>query len=127
MVKTVEIGLHLDGVIEILQELSLKCDDFLNITKQRVDLRVRQEGLAFKGFSASLSCRLGVRACEWELTTLPVGLDFLVSPGERQITVTCSAVFKRFSISKEFVRELCLLSAWLADEHSCIMFSLPAS
>jgi len=41
MVKAVEIGLHLDGVIEILQELSLKCDDLLNITKQRVDLRVR--------------------------------------------------------------------------------------
>lgn len=50
MVKAVEIGLHLDGVIEILQELSLKRDDFLDITKQRVDLRVRQEGLAFKGF-----------------------------------------------------------------------------
>jgi len=33
MVKVVEIGLHFDGVIEILQELSLKRDDFLNITK----------------------------------------------------------------------------------------------
>jgi len=33
MVKAVEIGLHLDGVIEILQELSLKRDDLLNITK----------------------------------------------------------------------------------------------
>lgn len=54
MVKTVEIGLHLDGVIEILQELSLKRDDFLDITKQRVDLRVRQEGLAFKGFQVVL-------------------------------------------------------------------------
>lgn len=54
MVKAVEIGLHLDGVIEILQELSLKRDDLLNITKQRVDLRVRQEGLAFKGFQVVL-------------------------------------------------------------------------
>lgn len=54
MVKAIKIGLHLDGVIEILQELSLKCDNFLNITKQRVDLRVRQEGLAFKGFQIVL-------------------------------------------------------------------------
>lgn len=54
MVKAIEIGLHLDGVIEILQELSLKRDDFLNITKQRVDLRIRQEGLAFKGFQIVL-------------------------------------------------------------------------
>lgn len=54
MVKAVEIGLHLDSVIEILQELSLKRDDLLNITKQRVDLRVRQEGLAFKGFQVVL-------------------------------------------------------------------------
>lgn len=54
MVKTIEIGLHLNGVIKILQELSLKCDDFLNITKQRVDLRVWQESLAFKGFQIVL-------------------------------------------------------------------------
>lgn len=54
MIEAIEIGLHLDGVIEILQELSLKRDDFLNITKQRVDLRVRQEGLAFKGFQIVL-------------------------------------------------------------------------
>lgn len=54
MIKTVEIGLHLDGVVEILQELSLKRDDFLNITKQRIDLRVRQEGFAFKGFQVVL-------------------------------------------------------------------------
>lgn len=54
MVKTIEIGLHLDSVIEILQELSLKRDDFLNITKQRIDLCVRQEGLAFKGFQIVL-------------------------------------------------------------------------
>lgn len=54
MVKAIEIDLHLDGVIEILQELSLKRDDFLDITKQRVDLRVRQEGLAFKGFQVVL-------------------------------------------------------------------------
>lgn len=54
MVKVVEIGLHLDGVIEILQELSLKRDDLLDIAEQRVDLRVRQEGLAFKGFQVVL-------------------------------------------------------------------------
>lgn len=54
MVKAIEIDLHLDSVIEILQELSLKRDDFLDITKQRVDLRVRQEGLAFKGFQVVL-------------------------------------------------------------------------
>lgn len=50
MVKVIKIDLHLDSVIEILQELSLKRDDFLDITKQRVDLCVRQEGLAFKRF-----------------------------------------------------------------------------
>lgn len=54
MVKAIEIDFHLDGVIEILQELSLKRDDFLDITKQRVDLRVRQEGLTFKGFQVVL-------------------------------------------------------------------------
>lgn len=54
MIKAIEIDLHLDGVIEILQELSLKRDNFLDITKQRVDLRVRQEGLTFKGLQVVL-------------------------------------------------------------------------
>lgn len=54
MVKTVEVSLHLNGVIEILQELSLKRDDLLYITEQRIDLRVRQKSLAFKGFQVVL-------------------------------------------------------------------------
>lgn len=54
MVKAVEIGLHLDRVVEILQELSLKRDDLLYVTEQRVDLRIRQESLAFKGFQIVL-------------------------------------------------------------------------
>lgn len=54
MVKAIEIDLHLNSMIEILQELSLKRDDFLDITKQRVDLRVRQEGLTFKGLQVVL-------------------------------------------------------------------------
>lgn len=63
--------------------------------------------ITFLSFSASESCREGVsNVCEVLLTTLPVGLDFRVSIGDRQNPVTCSAVFKRFSISKELVREL---------------------
>lgn len=54
MVKVVEIGLHLDSVIEILQELSLKRDDLLNITEQSVDLRIWQESFTFKGFQIVL-------------------------------------------------------------------------
>lgn len=63
--------------------------------------------ITFLNFSASESCRDGVNSvCEVLLTTLPVGLDFRVSIGDRQNPVTCSAVFRRFSISKELVLEL---------------------
>lgn len=60
-----------------------------------------------RSFSASVSCLEGV--CEVLLTMLPVGLDFLVSTGDLQKPVTCSAVLSRFSISKEFVLELNLM------------------
>lgn len=63
--------------------------------------------MTFLSFSASLSCRVDVnRVWEVLLIRLPVGLDLRVSTGDRQKPVTCSAVLSKFSISKEFVREL---------------------
>lgn len=63
--------------------------------------------MTFLSFSESESCREGVNnACDVLLTKLPVGLDFRVSCGDRQNPVTCSALFSRFSISKELVLEL---------------------
>lgn len=60
--------------------------------------------MTFLNFSPSESCLEGV----WEvvLTMLPVGLDFLVSTGDLQNPVTCSAVFNKFSISNEFVLDV---------------------
>lgn len=81
----------------------------INITFTYVRSVSINSQMTFFNFSASLSCLLGVRTCECELTTLPVGLDLRVSLGERQIPVTCSAVFSKFSISNEFVRDVCLL------------------
>lgn len=73
--------------------------------------------ITFLSFSASESCREGVNnVCEVLLTTLPVGLDFLVSIGDRQNPVTCSAVFRRFSISKELVLELTFMPESVIDE-----------
>lgn len=66
--------------------------------------------ITFRNFSASVNWRDGVNiAFDTDEATEPVGLDFLVSCGERQNPVTCSADFNKFSISKLFVRDDCLL------------------
>lgn len=63
--------------------------------------------MTFLNFSASESCLLGVsNDCEMLLATDPVGLDLRVSPGDLQNPVTCSADLSKFSISKEFVRDV---------------------
>lgn len=41
MIEIVEIRFNFDRVIEILQELSLKCHYFLDIAKQGVDFGIR--------------------------------------------------------------------------------------
>lgn len=52
------------------------------------------------------------------LTMLPVGLDFLVSTGDLQNPVTCSAVFSRFSISKEFVLDVNFMPPMLSVDNA---------
>ena len=49
MVKVVKICFHLNGVIEILQELPLKRNDFLYITEEGIYLSIREESLTFQG------------------------------------------------------------------------------
>lgn len=69
--------------------------------------------MTFLNFSASDNCLEGV--CDALLTILPVGLDFLVSTGDLQNPVTCSAVLSKFSISNEFVLDVNLIPGSVDD------------
>lgn len=54
MVKVVEICFHLNGVVEVLQELPLKRNDLLYVAEEGVYLSVREKGLAFQWFQIIL-------------------------------------------------------------------------
>jgi len=54
MLELVELRLQVQGLLQILQELSLECDDLVDVAKQGVDLGIREECLAFHGLQIVL-------------------------------------------------------------------------
>lgn len=47
MLELVEIRFQVQGLLQILQELALECDDLVYVAEQSVDLGIGQECLAF--------------------------------------------------------------------------------
>lgn len=41
LIKLMEVRLEFQGLLEVLQELTLECDDFLDVSEQRCNLGVR--------------------------------------------------------------------------------------
>lgn len=45
VLELVEVGLQIEGLLQVLQELALERHDLLDVAEERVDLRARQERL----------------------------------------------------------------------------------
>lgn len=47
-IKNVEVGLEFEGFLKILQELTLECDDLLDVAKEGSNFGVWQERFTFE-------------------------------------------------------------------------------